>query len=226
VTTGSSSREAGAAGVRDSGAQTLDRGIQILEVLAQPESESGLTVTKLAEQMGVGRTIVYRLLSTLEAHGLVARAADGRVVIGLGMTRFSAAILPRLRSAAQPSLRQLAETVGATAHLTIVEGDQAVAVAVVEPTWTSYHVAYRVGVRHELRIGAAGKAILRGRRGQPGAVATDGELQPGAHGIAAPLVDVAPLEGSVGVVSLSRLDFAAVEPRVLDAARQVAAALR
>ena len=195
-------------------------------MLAQPEFERGLTVTKLAEQLGVGRTIVYRLVATLEARGLVARAPDGRVVIGLGMARFSAAILPRLRAAAQPSLRQLAEAVGATAHLTIVEGDQAVAVAVVEPTWTSYHVAYRVGVRHELTIGAAGKAILRGRRGQRGAVATDGELQPGAHGIAAPLTDVAPLEGSVGVVSLSRLDFAAVEPRVLDAARQLAAALR
>jgi DNA-binding IclR family transcriptional regulator len=225
VTTGSSPPEPGTAGGRDAGAQTLDRGIRILEVLAQPEFERGLTVTKLAEQLGVGRTIVYRLVATLEARGLVARAPDGRVVIGLGMARFSAAILPRLRAAAQPSLRQLAEAVGATAHLTIVEGDQAVAVAVVEPTWTSYHVAYRVGVRHELTIGAAGKAILRGRRGQRGAVATDGELQPGAYGIAAPLMDAAPLEGSVGVVSLSRLDFAEVEPRVLDAARALAAAL-
>jgi DNA-binding IclR family transcriptional regulator len=208
------------------GAQTLDRGIQMLELLARPEHASGLTVTEVAERLGIGRTIVYRLLSTLESHGLVARTSEGRLVIGLGVARFSTALLPRLRTAALPSLRQLAETVGATAHLTIVDGDQAVAVAVVEPSWTSFHVAYRVGSRHELSRGAAGKAILRGRRGEYGAVATDGELQPGAHGVAAPLVGVAPIEGSVGVVSLNRLELAEVEPHVIAAARQIAAALR
>lgn len=208
------------------GAQTLDRGIQMLELLARPEHANGLTVTEVADRLGVGRTIVYRLLSTLESHGLVSRTSEGRLVIGLGVARFSTALLPRLRTAALPSLRQLAETVGATAHLTIVDGDQAVAVAVVEPSWTSFHVAYRVGSRHELSRGAAGKAILRGRRGEHGAVATDGELQPGAHGVAAPLFGVAPIEGSVGVVSLSPLVLAEVEPHVIAAARQIAAALR
>lgn len=61
-----------------------------------------------------------------------------------------------------------------------MEGDQAVAIAFVEPTWTQYHIAYRVGTRHELSRSAAGKAILR--EGRPGAVRTNGELQPGACG--------------------------------------------
>jgi hypothetical protein len=30
---------------------------------------------------------------------------------------------------------------------------------VVEPSWTSYHVAYRVGARHPVGRGAAGRAI-------------------------------------------------------------------
>lgn len=206
--------------------QTLDRGIRVIELLARPEHASGLTVTEVAEQLGVGRTIVYRLLATLEPHELVARAADGRLILGLGMTRFAAAVLPRLRSAALPSLRQLADSVGATAHFTIVEGDQAVAIAVVEPTWTQYHVAYRVGTRHELSRGAAGKAILRAREGRAGAVRTDSELQPGACGVAAPVTGITGLEGSVGVVSLSGLDTAKAEREVLRAAEAVSAALR
>ena len=38
-----------------------------------------------------------------------------------------------------------------------------VGIAVVEPSWTDYHVAYRVGSRHPLSTGAAGKAILMGQ---------------------------------------------------------------
>jgi DNA-binding IclR family transcriptional regulator len=41
----------------------------------------------------------------------------------------------------------------------VADGDEALALAVVEPTWTDFHVAYRVGARHPLSQGAAGKAI-------------------------------------------------------------------
>ena len=39
--------------------------------------------------------------------------------------------------------------------------------AVVEPSWTDFHVSYRVGSRHPLHQGAAGKAILLGRDAAP-----------------------------------------------------------
>lgn len=69
-----------------------------------------------------------------------------------------------MREAALPALRSLAEDIGATAHLTLVDGADALAVAVVEPTWTDYHVAYRPGFRHPLDQGAAGRAILSARQ--------------------------------------------------------------
>jgi DNA-binding IclR family transcriptional regulator len=203
-------------------AQTLDRGLRLLRLLALPEHGRGLTVTELATQLGVGRTIVYRLLGTLTAHELVARDSSGRVHLGLGVVRLSGGLLPRLREAAAPALRALAEEVGATAHLTIVEGGDSVAVLVVEPTWTDYHVAYRVGSRHPVGQGAAGKAILAGREGRLEPVASSGELQAGAHGVAAPLPGGGPLEASVGVVALHELDVGAVGPAVQLAARRVA----
>lgn len=53
-----------------------------------------------------------------------------------------------------------------------MDGSEALAVAVVEPTWTDYHVAYRAGFRHPLDRGAAGRAILAARKQPPRAPAT------------------------------------------------------
>jgi DNA-binding IclR family transcriptional regulator len=206
--------------------QTLDRGLAVLQLLGSHEHAGGLTVTELAAELGVGRPVVYRLVATLEARDFVRRREDGRVRLGLAITRLSSSVLPLLREGALPTLRALADTVGATAHLTVVEGGEALAIAVVEPSWTSYHVAYRIGTRHALDRGAAGRAILAGRRGQDGYVATDGELQSGAHGIAAPLVGVSGLEASLGVVSMVELDASSVGPQVRAAAHQVASLLR
>jgi DNA-binding transcriptional ArsR family regulator len=153
--------------------QTLDRGLQLLTALA--ESDSGRTVTELATALGVARPVVYRLLATLEQHHLAHRAADGRVRLGLGVLALAGRVQPLLRDAATPVLRRLADDVGATAHLTVVDGSEALAVAVVEPRWT-----------------------------QRTPVSSDGELQPDAHGVAVAW-RVGALEGSVGVVSLGPL---------------------
>ena len=87
--------------------QTLDRGLRVLEVLAG--SPGGLTVTELAGRLGVNRTVVYRLVSTLEQHALLRRDAKGRLHIGLGILHLAGAVQPVLRDLAQPVLRRLAE---------------------------------------------------------------------------------------------------------------------
>ncbi|WP_137122085.1 IclR family transcriptional regulator [Segeticoccus rhizosphaerae] len=219
-----SAKRAGPVGGETS--QTLDRGLAILQLLADREHGAGMTVTELASALGVGRPVVYRLVATLEARDFVTRREDGRIRLGLGLTRMSASVLPLLRDASLPTLRALADAVGATAHLTIVEGGDAFALSVVEPTWTDYHVAYRIGSRHALDHGAAGKAILGARVGRTSYVVTDGELQSGAHGVAAPIVGLAGLEASVGVVSMGPLDEQKLGPQVVSAAARIARALR
>lgn len=217
-------------GGRPESSKTLDRGIQLLEVLARPATTS-LTITELATELGVGRPVVYRLVAALADHQLVARQPDGRVRLGIGVSRLAAAVTPVVRSEARPVLRALADEVGATAHLTIAEGDEALALVVVEPSWTDFHVAYRSGARHRLDQGAAGRAILAGRAGRSGLVATDGELQAGAHGLALP-IGTAPdapngaVEASVGVVSLQPLDPELIGPALHRAARALADVLR
>ena len=212
-------------GVPAETSQTFDRGLRLLELLA--DAPAGRSVTELAAELGVGRTIVYRLLTTLAEHGLVRRDAEGRAMLGLAVVALARHVHPLLRDAALPVLRELAEEVGATAHLTVVDGGEALAIAVVEPSWTDLHVAYRVGSRHPLDRGAAGLAILAARTsdGRP-YVASVGELQTGAHGTAAPVRGVPGLEASIGVVTFADLDADAVGPRLVRAAEAVANALR
>jgi DNA-binding IclR family transcriptional regulator len=202
---------------------TLERGLALLQAVADSDTEAP-TISDLATTIGASRAAVYRLLVPLQERGLVRREGS-KVRLGLGLLQLAAKVAPQLRHAALPALRELAETVGATAHLTVADGDEAQAVAVVEPSWTAYHVAYRVGTRHSLRRGAAGKAIGL-RQGGPSWIGTTGELQSGAYGIAAPVRGVAGLRASVGVVTFEPLDADTIGPQVLKAAAAVATALR
>ena len=204
-------------------AQTLDRGLRILSLVAA--SDGRFTINEIAESLGISRTVAYRLIVTLEEHDLLHRDDQGRIGAGFGMMAFRNAYLPELKARATPALARLADASGATAHLTIADGDDAVALMVVEPSRSDMHVAYRVGARHRLDMGAAGTAILLGRDDSAGVASTSGELQPGAAGMAAPIRGVPGLEASVGIVSLHDIDASTVEPLVLEAARAVAEAL-
>jgi DNA-binding IclR family transcriptional regulator len=202
--------------------QTLDRGLRALEVLAG--APGGLTVTELAERLSVNRTVVYRLVTTLEQHSLIRKDARGRLYVGLGVLPLAAAVQPVLRDVAAPVLRELAEALGCTAHLTVADGGEALALAVVEPSWTDFHVSYRIGARHPLEQGAAGKAILLGRSSRSDSAAyvmTAGELQPGARGLAAPILGLNGLEASVGIVTLGDLDADPVGAKVVAAASRL-----
>jgi DNA-binding IclR family transcriptional regulator len=202
--------------------QTLDRGLRALEVLAA--AHAGLTVTELAVRLAVNRTVVYRLVTTLELHSLIRKDARGRLHVGLGVLPLAAAVQPVLRDVAAPVLRELAEALGSTAHLTVADGGQALALAVVEPSWTDFHVSYRVGSRHPLDQGSPGKAILLGRSSRSDSAAyvmSTGELQPGARGLAAPILGLAGLEASVGIVTMGDLDAEEVGAWVVAAASRL-----
>jgi DNA-binding transcriptional ArsR family regulator len=204
--------------------QTLDRGVRLLHLVAA-SGPRGLSVSELAAGLDVGRPVVYRLLATLTSHDLVRRFADGQVRLGLGLLPLAAATHFGIREAATPVLRRLADDTGATAHLTMADGDEAIAIAVEEPRWTDVHVSYRVGSRHPLGRGAAGKAIEAGRRGATELVSTADELQAGAHGFAVPLIGVPGLHASVGVVTLGTLTGDDVAARLQAASEAIAAAL-
>ncbi len=208
--------------------QTLDRGLAVLDLLAA--APHGLTPAQIAGAMGLHKAIAYRLVSTLQARGLVTRGDDARVVLGVGLLHLAARVEQQFLTAAAPHLDELARATRATACLTLAQGDDAVVALVREAGDGVVRVTYRLGVRHPLSRGATGLAILSGRPAAPGEPAevaqaraqgfceTRGQLQPGAVGIASPILtpDMPRLgtEGSVGVVALGDLDRARVVPAV------------
>jgi DNA-binding IclR family transcriptional regulator len=180
------------------GSQTLARGLAALQaVAAAPE---GLTVQQVADQVGVHRTISYRLLNTLTGFRLIAKGDDGRYRSAAALAVLGASFDNNVRQLSLPTLRELADELGTTVSLLVAEGDQQVAVAVLVPTQvTGYQLAFHEGSRHPLSLGAAGIALLAAMPARPaerdivpqtrerGWVVTHGEVEPGTFGLAVPV---------------------------------------
>lgn len=215
-------------------ALTLDRGLQILKLLAS--SDQDLSVAAVARAAGLHRQAVYRLLGTLEEHSLVVRSSTGRYRIGLGTLGLAGPSVTRLQEAVRPSLRQLAKNCRSTAFLAAREGNEVVALLVVEPLTTDFHIAYRMGARLPITKGAGGQAILSGL--EPGEFETEeiaaaraagvavtrAHITLGAIGVAAPirLRSAEASDASVGVVTLMDVaDLDRMKEAVVTAARKI-----
>jgi len=136
--------------------QTLSRGIRILEVLA----DGPRSIDELAQTLGVHRSIAYRLLRTLEDHRLVVRDAAGQAALGPRMAALAAGVAHDLQAEALPELTAVANDLGLTAFLAVLDGDEVITLTSVEPRHTGANVAQRPGTRHPVTMGAPGKAIL------------------------------------------------------------------
>lgn len=191
--------------------QTLDRGVRALETLAS--AGRPLTIAELGTRLGVHRSIVYRIVRTLEDHQLVTRSDDGRLEPGVGLSVLAHSVKSTLQSAALPELSDLSNELAMTAFLVVLEHDEAVTVQSVEPRHSSVHVFYRPGVRHPADRGAPGLALLAGlppvdgerveieQARRRGWVTTRGEVLTGMRAVSSPVVTGRQeLAGAVSVV--------------------------
>jgi DNA-binding IclR family transcriptional regulator len=138
--------------------QTLSRGIRILEVLA--DAREPLTIDELAARLDVHRSVAYRLLRTLEDHGLVGRDSGGRVQLGARLAALAAGVAHDLQAEALPELTAIANELGMTCFLAVLDRDECITLASVEPRHAVATVAQRPGARHPITVGAPSKAIL------------------------------------------------------------------
>jgi DNA-binding IclR family transcriptional regulator len=179
------------------GSQTLARGLAALQLVAT--SRSGLTAQQVADDIGVHRTIAYRLLSTLSQYRLVAKGEDGRYRAAAALAVLGASFDNNVRQLSLPTLRALADELGSTVSLLVAEGDQQVAIAVIVPTNVFYQLNFHEGSRYPLDRGAAGIALLASMPPRPderdlvpharqqGWVITHGEVEPNTYGLAVPV---------------------------------------
>lgn len=188
--------------------QTLDRGITALELIAN--SVEPISVATIAERMGVGKSVAYRLVRTLEARNLVRKTSSSHYEPSLYLGRLGAKSYRPLQAAAAPQMKKLAKAIGHTVYIAIPEGDEMVTVWVESPTDPDT-IAYRPSARHPMGKGATWVAwksahepgpedtreVLKAR--QSGIAMTTGEVIPGLSALASPVV--ASTGECVGVLS-------------------------
>jgi DNA-binding IclR family transcriptional regulator len=195
-------------------AGALERAVELLHHLGGERGE--LTVAELAAEAGMPTSTAYRLLGELEQHGLVSRGAGSTVALGtrlvaLGRTA-EAGLRERVVEPAAAVMAELSQTVGETVILTAPCALEAIVLHVVETEIHSVRLSYAAFRRGPMHRGASGKVLaaflepMEQRRllaavGEPGLaqelarirdagfVMTVGELDEGAAGVAAPILD-------------------------------------
>jgi DNA-binding IclR family transcriptional regulator len=148
------------------GNQTFARGLRVM--LAIADAKSGMTVQQISDLLDVHRSIAYRMLQTLVDFDLVARSSEGTYIPGARLATLAEAYLPTLRDVTGPVMRSLADRLQSTIMLFAAQGDDAVAIAMAEPTTSTHHLAFRLGMRTPLTRGAAGYALLAAGPPAPG----------------------------------------------------------
>ncbi|WP_083955912.1 IclR family transcriptional regulator [Tersicoccus phoenicis] len=235
VTTTRSSTRAGS-----SHAQTLSRGVRMLEVLA--DAEAPLSIGEIAAALGVHRSIAYRILRTLEEHALVVRDDAGKVLSGPGLAVLARSVARSLQSAALPVLTELSGDLGLTAFIAVWDQVDCVTLVTVEPNTHGATLAQRPGTRQSFAAGAPSIAIqsaiseeqwrtidpsspyrpeARLARERGYAVSFD-EVIPGVGSVAAPILRPGLTPAAVAVVHLGRRDdTAAIGARLTRAAAHI-----
>ena len=107
------------------GVQSVDRALTILEILAR-SGECG--VTEIAAALAVHKSTAFRLVTTLEQHGLVEQVEGrGKYRLGVGLLRLAGATSARLDvvQEARPLCKQLAAATGETVNLATLSGNSA-----------------------------------------------------------------------------------------------------
>jgi DNA-binding IclR family transcriptional regulator len=138
---------------------SVARAIALLDAVA--ESDGGARVNELARRIGVNPSTASRLLSTLEAGGLVERMPGGPYRLGLKLVALSDRVLAQLdvREQARSWLTWLVQETGETATLSVPGGGEAITVDFV-PSPSSVVSLARLGRPRVAHATAAGKVML------------------------------------------------------------------
>ena len=207
----------------------LDKAVLVLESL-----ESGpLGLSELSAATGLPRATAHRLATALEVHGLVARDAAGRFVLGPSLSRLASraggAAGRSVVEASTPALVELRDRTGESVQLYVRSGDSRVCVLSLESPH-SLRTIVELGAMLPMDRGSAAK-VLRGdldvlKRGFAESVE---EREKGVASVSAPVIQdgeiVAAVSVSGPVERTSRQPGKRYGVAVVDAAERIGEAL-
>lgn len=131
-------------------------------VLLMLRSQRVLRVAEVATELGIARSSAHRMLTTLQAQGLLRQEpatrgyAAGPQLVQLGVAVIGA---NDLRADVRPTLERLCHDIGETAHLIVLDGTTIVFLDGVEGRF-AIRAVERTGDRAPAHASAAGKVLL------------------------------------------------------------------
>jgi len=140
--------------------QVIDRALALLETLA--ERGPAMTLRDLAREVGLPKSTTLRLLSVMQGHRFVEKVPEsGNYQLGLKLLELgdSAAAQFDFAQRARPHLNRLTLATGESGFLSVLDGNEAVALECTESTLI-VRVAVTRGLRTPAYCTANGKAIL------------------------------------------------------------------
>ncbi len=141
--------------------QAVERAIAILRAFTNQEPE--LSVTELSQKLHLPKSTVSRILQTLAQAELVSRNQEtGRYRLDVGVLALAENVLGKadLRQIARPYLRALANTLGETASLSVLESNGVVNLELAVGEQRLVMRVGWVGRRMPAHAVSAGKAML------------------------------------------------------------------
>ena len=139
--------------------QALDRGLTLLDIIAQSD---GLSLTSIAQRAGIAASTAHRILATLKASGFVeCDDARGGYLIGVKAFKVGSAFLRnrKLVDVGRRTMRELMRASGETVNIGIENDGYVVYVAQLE-SHNSIRAFHRPGARGALHASSLGKAIM------------------------------------------------------------------
>src|SRR3989440_8389848 len=148
------------ADARDSGVQSVDRALLIIETLA--EDDEGYRLSDLSVRTGLSTSTVHRLLATLEKRRFVQfDRYESKWHVGAQSFSVGATFARRRNFAAQamPYLRKLRDQTRETANLAVVD-DESIIVLIRAESREIMRSLTKVGGRVAMVASGVGKAVL------------------------------------------------------------------
>jgi len=139
--------------------RSLDRAMGLLKTLSET---NGLTLSELAERSGQSAPTVYRVLVTLQGHGIVEMEEGAqRWHVGAGAFRIGSGFLRRTNVAerSREAMQALMRATGETANLGVENRDEVLFLTQVE-THEAIRAFFPPGTRSPMHVSGIGKALL------------------------------------------------------------------
>lgn len=140
-------------------APALEKGLDILELLSR--SETGLSQTEIARDLGRSVSEIFRMLVVLDERGYIAQDAADRYVLTTRLFEIAhrTPLIRRLTVAAAPLMRDLARRINQSVHLAVIAEDAVLVVGQVDPP-ARHVMSVRLGTRVDLWRASSGRVML------------------------------------------------------------------